>query len=207
MQSTRSKILRYLEDNPRSSAEDISRYLEMTAPNIRYHLEILKQEGLVQVSDSRSPGGAGRPILLYNLTSESLGNNLYPLLKTMLERIARSEKPREEIRQIAESFTGDKQVKTVNRVKRYNLAVEFLVDHNYRASWEARPGGPRIILRHCPYLDLASSHPLLCQFDEELLSSLCGIKLILTQKRSFGTDPYSPCVFNPSEKRKGGNER
>jgi predicted ArsR family transcriptional regulator len=53
----------------------------MTPANIRYHLDILEKEGLVQVGDKRPTGGAGRPILLYRLTSFSLGDNMIPLLE------------------------------------------------------------------------------------------------------------------------------
>ena len=87
MQPTRMKILRYLEKFPSSSAREISRYLDMTAANIRYHLEFLVDSEKVQISGERPTGGAGRPILLYTLTSAVIGINLIPLLEAVIESI------------------------------------------------------------------------------------------------------------------------
>ena len=84
-----------------------------------------------------------------------------------------------------------------NRIQRYNQGIQFLNQHRYHASWEARPEGPRITLRHCPYQDLAEKHPLLCQVDEQLLSKLIAEDMTLSAKRQFGNNPYSPCIFNP----------
>lgn len=200
MQTTRSRVLIYLENHPRSSAREISRYLKMTPANIRYHLGILTREGWIQVSDQRSPGGAGRPISLYTLTSDALGNNFHPLLQAVLEWIGSSSAAREDLREIARRMAGEGLADSLNRVQRFNLAVEHLNAHDYHASWEARPEGPQVSLRHCPYQSLPETHPLICQLDEELLSALCGTRLVLTLRRSFGKDPLSPCQFNPPER-------
>lgn len=195
MQITRERILSYLEGHPPSSAGDIGRYLEMTTANIRYHLDILVEEGFVLVSGKRPSGGVGRPILLYTLTSFSLGDNLIPLLKAFLTGKDDSENPDHFLTQIAENLIrGKVGVKRI-RVQRFNEAVEFLNTMHYHASWEARPLGPRVELRHCPYQDLAQTHPVLCQLDERLLFMLFGTELSLVEKRAFGKNPLSPCVF------------
>ena len=155
MQSTRERILAYLNDHPPSSAEEIGRYLEMTPANIRYHLEILEGEGYVGVSGKRSPGGAGRPILLYSLTSFSLGENLIPLLEGFLSLLNQSESPDQVMNEVAANLIQGKVAGKRNRVARFNQGVELLNTMHYHASWEARPQGPRVELRHCPYQDLA----------------------------------------------------
>jgi predicted ArsR family transcriptional regulator len=197
MQSTRSRILLYLEEHPRSSAWEISHFLDLTKANIRYHLEILLKEGLVQVTGKRTLGGAGRPILLYNLAPPSLGDNLYPLLRDLLEWIGQTLNPRQAFQDIAGRMIGQEDFLPANRIQRYNQAIGFLNERHYRASWEARQEGPQVSLRHCPYQDLARENLLLCQLDEELLTSLFGREMVLTQKRQFGKDPFSPCEFNP----------
>lgn len=197
MQETRGKILHYLGEHPRSSAPKIARYLEMTPANIRYHLEILISEGLVQVSGKRSPGGAGRPILLYHLTPAVLGSSYQALLGYALEWIQGSGNSKGIIHQIAAQFAGKFSPREGNRVQRFNQAVDFLNQHSYGASWEARPEGPRVSLRHCPYQDLARSQALICRLDEELLSSLFKTEMELIEKRNFENDPFSPCIFHP----------
>jgi len=196
VQITRERILTYLQDHPPSSAEEISRYLEMTPANIRYHLDILEEMGLVDVIGERPTGGAGRPILLYALTPRNLGENLVPLLEAFLSELNGSDSLDEALHQIAESLIEGKIGESRNRVQRFNQGIEFLNTLHYHANWEARSQGPRVELRHCPYRDLALTYPVLCQLDEKLLQLVFDSGLTLNEKRTFGKDPFSPCVFH-----------
>jgi predicted ArsR family transcriptional regulator len=197
MQSTRAEILDYLITHSDSSAADLGRFLEMTPANIRYHLAILEQEGLVQVSGQRTGGYAGRPILLYNLTSHTLGENILELLGILLEALGEGEGYRVMLDRITGFILEDVQSEPGSLISSYNQAVLFLNDRHYRASWKATPGGPQIELQHCPYRDLAKTHPQLCQIDEQVISSIFNTELALTQKREFGKNPFSPCIFKP----------
>jgi len=197
VQSTRQKILHYLNSHPGATAVEISRSLDLTAANIRYHLGLLINSGWVQISGKRDSGYAGRPIKLYNLTSLSLGTNIELLLAAMLESLATKKSANSDLRAIAETLAAKINLNPDNRILRFNKALEYLNQLNYHASWEARPDGPQVILRHCPYLELAKNHTQLCQFDNHLISILFDTPLELTQKRSFGTNPFSPCIFKP----------
>ena len=197
MQSTRQQILAYLNTHPAASAVEISRSLDLTPANIRYHLGLLSESGLVQVSGKRGTGGAGRPIKLYNLTSSSLGTNIELLLGAILESLAVKKSANSNLRSIAETLAAKTNLNPDNRILRFNQALEYLNQLNYHASWEAHPDGPQVMLRHCPYRDLARDHTHLCQFDNHLISILFDTPLELTQKRSFGKNPFSPCIFKP----------
>ena len=197
MQYTRQQILDYLKIHPGASARDISRSLDQTAANIRYHLGILENSGLVQVSGKRAPGGAGRPILLFNLTSESLGINITPLLSMILEVISAKSTAKNDIRTIAEKLAEKFNPDSKNKITRFNQAIEFLNGQKYHASWEAHPFGPKILLRHCPYQDLAQKHPELCLIDIHLITILFNTPLDLATKRTFNKNPFSPCIFKP----------
>ena len=196
MQATREQILSYLKHHPPSSAEEISRYLEMTKANIHYHLDILEEAGFVRVSGKRPAGGIGRPILLYSLTASSLGDNLIPLLKAMLSELNESPTRKQVLTRIAAQITEGSFEMKLNRIQRFNKGVEFLNKMHYHASWEARLTGPRVELRHCPYQELAQTHPILCQMDENLLQAIFGSELTLIEKRDFEKNPFSPCVFH-----------
>ncbi|RLD06975.1 MAG: hypothetical protein DRI65_05605 [Chloroflexota bacterium] len=199
MQSTRTKILAYLNTHPRSSAAEIGRFLQLTAANIRYHLAILVEGGLVQVSDHRPAGGSGRPILLYNLTSQNLGENLQLLMGATLEALGDLDEYDLFLDKITKLLLKDFHPEPGNLIASFNQAVVYLNEHHYRASWKATPEGPQIELRHCPYCEVAKTHPQLCQLDEQLVSRIFDAKLLLTQKREFGTDPFSPCIFKPPQ--------
>lgn len=198
MQTTRKKILDYLQNHPPSSASEISRYLEMTPANIRYHLEILADQGFISVSGFRPTGGAGRPISLYTLTPFSQGDSLKTLLRGFLGQLEAAESREENLQQIAENLIKENVNEKGNRVQRLNEGIERLNAMRYHASWEARPQGPQVELRHCPYQDLAQNHPILCQLDEKFLRMLFGIEINLVQKRDFGKNPSPPCIFTNS---------
>ena len=202
MQITRSKILQYLQHNPGKSAGELGRYLEMTTANIRYHLDILLENEDVQISGQRPAGGAGRPIYLYNLSSQILGGSLPELLEAVFESIKKHPDPDPILEMIASRLADKHLPEKVNLITLYNQAVEYLNSLNYHASWGAHPEGPRVELRHCPYRDLARTNHLICQVDQILLSNLFQIPLILTQKRDFGNNPFSPCIFQTSNSQK-----
>ncbi len=198
MQPTRMKILRYLEKFPGSSAREISRYLDMTAANIRYHLEFLVDSEKVQISGERPTGGAGRPILLYTLTPATIGLNLVPLIEAALESINENISGDIIKQKIAENLTKGYINLEINPVSRFNQALNYLNTLNYHASWEAHPEGPQIELRHCPYGNLAQTHHGLCLIDIDLITLLFDTPFELTKKRSFGPNPFSPCIFRPN---------
>ena len=199
MQTTRALILAYLDTHPGSSAVEIGRFLQLTPANIRYHLAILKERDLVQISDLRPAGGSGRPILLYNLTSKNLGMNLQFLLGILLEGIQDVNDYELVLEKITHLFLNEFHPEGGNRISSYNQAISFLNENHYRASWKATPEGPQIELRHCPYCELAKTHPQLCQIDERVLSTIFDTELILTRRRDFGINPFSPCVFKPPQ--------
>ena len=196
MQPTRERILHYLGGHPPTSAEELGRYLEMTPANIRYHLEILEDEGLVHVVGKRPTGGAGRPILLYSLTSASLGENLEPLLEGFFAMLQGSDNVDQALEEVAKYIIQERHQETKNRVERFNKGIEVLNSMNYHANWVASPHGPRIELRHCPYRDLAQDYSILCQLDHKLLQVLFSTELTVFQLRTRQENPLSsPCIF------------
>lgn len=197
MQKTRQQILTYLNTHPGATALEISRYLDLTPANIRYHLGLLVTSGLIQISGKRGPGGAGRPTKLYNLTSRFLGSNIESLLAVILETLGSDISADETLRSIAEIMAEKAGLKPGYRIQKYNQALEYLNQLDYHANWEAHPQGPQVILRHCPYRDIAKDQDQICQIDSYLLSILFDTNLELTRKRSFGTNPFSPCIFKP----------
>ncbi len=199
MQVTRQKILAYLKTHPGSSAAEISRFLEMTPANIRYHLEILGNKGTIQITGQRPVIGSGRPIFLYNLSSRALGENIIPLLRGILDVITDHEDRDLLIQEIASQLANHKQELSKNRITRFNEAVVHLNENNYHASWRATPDGPQVELKHCPYQNLAQTHPHLCQLDEQILSALFQTPLGLIHKRTFENNPFSPCIFKPTD--------
>lgn len=88
MQSTRRRILEYLQRNGRGTVKELGGLLALTATGIRQHLTVLERDGLVSAREER--GRVGRPTLVYSLTNEA--DSLFPkeydvLASVLLEEI------------------------------------------------------------------------------------------------------------------------
>jgi len=199
MQRTRQQILHYLKTYKSASAHELSGAINVTAANIRHHLGLLQDAGLVQEVGKRGVKGPGRPQLLYGLTSRALEDNMAGLLGAILEGItSRQQSPDAEhdvYREIARTLIKGRGTYGQSAIERLNQAVDILNYLHYHASWEAHPGGPQVILRHCPYQKLADHHPELCHVDKHLLTILTGREMVLEKKRSFTSSPPGPCIF------------
>ena len=88
MQSTRGRMLEYLQRHGRATVKELGQLLGLTATGIRQHLTVLERDGLVTAREER--GRVGRPTLVYSLTNEA--DALFPktydvLASVLLEEI------------------------------------------------------------------------------------------------------------------------
>ncbi len=201
MQWTRDQILTYLKTYKTASAQELSGALNVTAANIRHHLQLLMEDGKVQERGKRRGKGPGRPQKLYGLTSRALEDNLQGLIRAVLDSVQKGtgdDKQRQEAyRHIARHLLGSREIKTAPPIDRLNEAVEQLNQLHYHASWEAHPTGPRVLFKHCPYRSLPRDYPGLCDMDAFLVSELTGQSMRLTQQRTWNGSNQTGCVFSP----------
>jgi predicted ArsR family transcriptional regulator len=92
MQSTRRRILEYLQRHGRGTVKELGQLLGLTSTGIRQHLTVLERDGLVAAREER--GRVGRPTLVYSLTDEA--DALFPktydvLASVLLEEIRASD--------------------------------------------------------------------------------------------------------------------
>ena len=92
MQSTRGRILEYLQRHGRGTVKELGLLLSLTSTGIRQHLTVLERDGLVEAREER--GRVGRPTLVYSLTEEA--DALFPktydvLASVLLEEIRASD--------------------------------------------------------------------------------------------------------------------
>lgn len=187
MFSTRQRIVDYLEQRGSASARQLAQAFGMTAANIRRHLGILAGEGRIQILGTRAPGGRGRPEALYALAAQA---NLEPLTRALL----RNHGPRQ-MKALAKTFLGDLPATSGPATKRLVTAVQHLAPLGYKPHWEARPQGPQIVLGRCPYINIITDHPQLCQMDAHLLEQLLGAGVEQAAKLARGPQGTPRCVF------------
>ena len=194
--TTRQRILAHLKKTRISTAREMARALNLSAPNVRHHLGVLAADGRVTVVRARAEG-RGRPEKVYGLSEAMEGDNLGKLAEALLnvERSTPALSGVEglNVQRLAESILDSSQFTNLPIPRRLALLVEKLSDMHYQARWEAGAEGPRVIFGRCPYARIIGKHPELCQMDTSLLGNALGKEVRQTVKMGKA---QGMCVFS-----------
>jgi len=194
MQNTRQDILAYLQANHTATANQLSRALQITSADARYHLGWLAREGLVEVITQRPTTSRGRPTQVYSLTQSARSNNLPLLAQALLSALQEEAQP-QVLHRAARLLAGERNTAPLNLTPRLGRAVQHLNALHYQARWEAHAHAPHIILGYCPYLAILPAHPVLCQMDAWLLEELLGQPVVQSIKLAPTELGNTSCVF------------
>lgn len=198
MATTRQLIIDYIQEKHAATTGDISQSLRITPANVRHHLSILLDEGVVLIEGYRPVKGRGRPAALYALAQASTQHNLSLLSSTLLNELVTSQPPRRQaefLQHIAQHIAGEKTDPTPNLTQRIYLAIERLNQMHYQARWEARADAPRLTLGHCPYASIIEQQPILCTLDCYLISVLTGTQAKLIERLAPTPQGTRECHF------------
>ncbi len=198
MSSTRQQIIAMLQTKKYLSAQEISRALQLTPANIRHHLGILEEEGVIEVVNHRKTRGRGRPIKIFTLTQQAISHNLDGLASALLEELSpnnQSNTPKIFFARIASRLAQPEIPSNPSLTKRLFHAIQRLNDMHYQARWEAHADAPRIYLEHCPYAAILPDHPELCLLDANLLNKLLDHPVTQTSKLERDNHGMLYCLF------------
>ena len=207
MKTSRQQLLDFIKNHQLVVTGEISRALKMTEANVRHHLTILQNQGLVEVVGSRRTQGKGRPAQLFSISRQSMGHNLDKLAGALLSELNQSSKINTgDILQNVACRLVDKQIyggagkrfkSTLGDhfVKRLHYTIEYLNKLNYRARWEAHSESPRILFGYCPYAEILPEHPELCTLDGYLLEELLGAPVTQISKLTTDERGIPSCTF------------
>ncbi|MEX1247698.1 MAG: helix-turn-helix domain-containing protein [Anaerolineales bacterium] len=195
MQSTRQRILEYLDQRGSAGARQLAQAFRMTAANLRRHLGILQSRGLVQVIAQRPAAGRGRPEQVYALAPAANSADLERLTRALLADLSASPARGGRIKRLAFRLAGNQAAPGGQTTQRLVAAVQRLAPLGYKPRWEARPQGPQVVLGRCPYAAIIGDHPDLCQMDSHLLEELLGAPVEQTAKLQVGPQGLPQCVF------------
>ena len=202
MKPTRQRILDYLENHRTVTADDLSRALQVTAADIRYHLSVIVEEKKVERINVRPGNGRGRPAGLYSLAQSIKEEPLTPLTDALLNVlfVFNSMEMQQNfmvqlVNHLARQSEVSKSTTGTSLTKRILRAILRFNDLGYQARWEAHAVSPRIILGNCPYNAILNNHPELCQMDALLLENLLKTpvrQIVRKESCSYGVNQ---CVF------------
>ncbi len=202
MQTSRQRLLEHIRKNRPVSVQDISLALQMTPANVRHHLGILGEQGLVEICAQRTNPGGGRPAHLYDLSQQAQGSNLEQLVEALLEELA-GRLNRADYLELLHQAAGRLAVGGLpgggspggSLTRRLSAAVRWLNERHYRARWEAHASGPHLILGHCPYQPLPARHPEMCQLDAVMLAHLLGVSVQQEARLENDRSGLAFCLF------------
>lgn len=200
-QSTRLKIQEYFLKHQVATSEELSRALGLTRADIQYHLQEMVSDQIVELvyvkEKKRHPG---RPARLYQLSPRYQPNNLEHLLISMFyEFIEKSETDAEKEKKLRDlanrMFPPCQEEPSQPMSLRLNRVIEILNRHHYRAHWEARIHGPRLIIKNCPYCDILKEFPEFCKLDYYILQNLLSHSVNQITKIEPTHIPQTACGF------------
>jgi predicted ArsR family transcriptional regulator len=197
--TSRQKVFREIHKHRFITVSEISQYLDLTPANIRHHLSILMDEGLVEKKDLHRNFGRGRPESVYTLSRVFKEDGLAQLTDGILRIWASSLSVEELIAKLdkmaALMSAYPQRIENESGTKRLFLCVEHLNLYHYQASWEAGSSGPHIRLGNCPYWKIIERHPELCTMDKILLEKLSGFTLSQISKLEQDEKGELECLF------------
>ncbi len=192
MQATRQRILDYLDQNGAASPRQLGLAFGMTAANLRRHLNILLQRGLIMASGRQPTVGRGRPRQLFALAPAAKQDGLETLARSLLKETDNDQT----MKALAARMLGESgDPLPSGQTQRLVNAVQRLARLHYKPHWEARPQGPQVVFGFCPYATIIADHPELCRMDASMLQQLLGSKVEQSAKLQTGPQGVPQCVF------------
>lgn len=195
MQTRRQEILTILKQKGEATVDELATILDLTPVTVRHHLDILRAEGLVQTSSVRRRHGPGRPQYVYTLTpsaADHFPQNYDILVNELLDEM----KARLKDDTIEKIFDGiaDRRLSHAPSLpadmpmdERMTKLADYMNNEGYIASPEQRDGNWFLVISNCPYHNVATLHPELCNVDLTLVQELAGVQVICHQRITEGS--------------------
>lgn len=197
MQTTRQRILQYLEKNRQATAPELSQVLDLTQANIRHHLSVLEKDGKIEVVGETPASGRGRPTLIYMAARSEQAGALDVLTSILLQDAqvnATARKQQAFLSAIAKKIAGSASTPGSITIK-LSSAIQHLNEYHYKSHWEAHADAPHIFLGQCPFAEIITQHPELCQMDKFLLEHLINEKVEQLEKQTRTPKGPNYCRF------------
>lgn len=163
---SRARILAALADAGSLDARELADRVGLHVNTVRVHLNALAEAALVE-SETMPPQGRGRPRVAYRATAAAgdEGGRRYRLLAEILTALVARFGPEasDQLEEIGEAwghylvdspppFAGLPDEEAVTRL------VALLAEIGFQPKLEKQTRGRRILMRPCPFLELARSH-------------------------------------------------
>ena len=170
----------FLATRGEATVVEIARELHLNQANIRRHLEVMRAEGLVDITTQRHE--IGRPSNVYKLTerAEEMSAHYPRLVNRIVRQLASGPDAAPLLAQVfdgvAADITGSHRsmvtgATVAQRVAETSIALkdEGIVDH-----WHEDADGFHLLNTTCPYKKAAEASDAACHADHKVVQTLIG---------------------------------
>ncbi len=194
------EFLDHLNRMGSGTVQEICEELGVTATAVRQRLLRLQSLNLIQRETVRQ--GRGRPSHTYKVTQigrQELGDNYSDLAMILWRELKQIEDPAvrnlifERIREALVSRYGH-LVYAETLEERFRQLGEALLSRGFHVEVDRSGLLPILRENNCPYLELATSDPAICELEKEVFRKVLGSEVELTQ---CCLDGHSCCEFQP----------
>jgi len=182
------------------TVQEICEELGVTATAVRQRL--LRLQGLNFIGRETVKRGRGRPYHTYFVTKvgqRELGDNYSDLAMILWRELRQIEDPKvrevvfERIREALVTRYGH-LVNAESLDERFGQLGEALTDRGFQVEVDHSGHLPILRENNCPYLELTSSDPTICEFEMDVFRKVLGSDVELTQ---CCLDGHTCCEFQP----------
>lgn len=178
LQSTRGRILEFLQRSGRGTVKDLRQLLGLTATGIRQHLTVLERDGLVEAREER--GRVGRPTLVYSITekADSLFPKTYDVLASVLLEEIRASEGNEKLHQLLQNVAHrlaspySERVQGKSPVERVQETAAIMEEQGCVVDWRESDGDFFIDEYTCPFPKTAERDRAVCALHVEFVRVL-----------------------------------
>lgn len=187
---TRRRIARSILVDGASTAADLAHRLDLTPAAVRRHLDLLLEDGAIEVRANRGPvsRGRGRPARLYALTEKGREafEKKYDDLAVQALRFVQEQSGDEGVRTFARKragFIGDRfaTVRAAHPdLTHAEVLAQVFTDEGYAAGVRTvtdahgAPVAEQLCQGHCPVAHVAAEFPQLCEEETHAISEVLG---------------------------------
>lgn len=197
--TTRERILEIITQSRIITVSELSKKLHTTVANVRYHLDPLIEDNLIEKIPPQTAGvQRGRPASRFRLSEKSKPNDLPQLSSDLLSILIDSARnPDERANRITEiARTRTKGANTFGKAtQRLIQTIDYLNRHAYRARWEAHRSGPEVRFSNCPFAAVLPDHPELCEVDRRMLEELLNVHVSILECYQPASGIPAVCIF------------
>ncbi len=207
-QSTRQRVARSILTEGPSTAADLAARLDLTPAAVRRHLDLLLEDGSVEVREPRTRAvrGRGRPAKVFALTEHGRDafDQQYDDLAVQALRFLAETGGDAAVREFADRRVAFIEENFATVAEQHpdlgpaQVLAQVLTDEGYAAAVRELPVGEQLCQQHCPVAHVAHEFPQLCEAETAAFGRVLDRHVQRLATIAHGDGVCTTCIPDPT---------